>query len=95
MCTPVATVFGSLCIDGHGQIRLHCWIELEDGQVCDLRARTWLGDAPRVPYGRFAPAADQRYAAHGELPALPADSLLFEILAGAPVASFFRASSLA
>lgn len=87
-CTHRVLV-GSLCVDGHGEIPLHCWIELENGQVCDLRARMWLGSKPRVPHGRFTPAADQQYVAHGELAALHADSILFEILAGAPVASFF------
>lgn len=52
---------GALEVDGVGRIALHWWIELESGQICDARARMWLGDDPRVPHGVFEPRAELRY----------------------------------
>ena len=29
----------------------HCWIELEGGQIVDVRLRRWLGDRDEIPHG--------------------------------------------
>ncbi|CAN7640044.1 hypothetical protein LJR129_004947 [Acidovorax sp. LjRoot129] len=52
---------GSLEVGGVGHITLHWWIELPTGQICDARARMWLGDDPRVPHGVFEPRDGLRY----------------------------------
>lgn len=52
---------GALEVEGVGRIALHWWIELPAGQICDARARMWLGVDERVPHGVFEPCAGVRY----------------------------------
>lgn len=40
-------------IDGTTVIPLHFWIELENGNFADYRARMWLGEVATVPHGIF------------------------------------------
>lgn len=46
---------GAMEVAGVGRIGLHWWIALPGGQICDARARMWLGDDMRVPHGVFEP----------------------------------------
>jgi hypothetical protein len=40
-------------LDGLTRTPVHLWIELEDGNLIDFRARMWLGDDGDVPHGLF------------------------------------------
>lgn len=44
----------------------HCWIELPEGEVIDLRLRMWLGDDDLVPHGVFLPSASARCVYQGQ-----------------------------
>lgn len=52
---------GALQVEGVGRIGLHWWIVLPGGQICDARARMWLGEDPRVPHGVFEPRVGLQY----------------------------------
>lgn len=45
----------------------HCWIELLDGTVIDLRLRRWLGELERVPHGVFVPPSHYCYVGINDL----------------------------
>lgn len=72
---------GHLEVDGHGRTPGHWWIELDDGWICDWRARMWLDDAPSVPHGVCRPGSDVRYVVADRFVLQP-DLLVFEVLAG-------------
>lgn len=57
--------------DGQRRTPIHYWIVLEDGQVIDYRARTWLGECERVPHGIFKPASFKSWVYQGEPIDLP------------------------
>lgn len=79
---------GALEVKGVGTIPLHWWIQFEDGVICDLRARMWLGQGAGVPHGLFVPQDGYLYAPKHlqEHAALP--PFLFHFLAGAPLEKF-------
>lgn len=62
-----------------GGIDLHCWIQLQDGVVCDYRARMWLGSD--APHGVFVPEPMVIYEVHGEFDAT-VSPLIFPVLSG-------------
>lgn len=79
---------GALSIDDVGVIAPHFWIELNDGWVCDYRARMWLGNHEAVPHGLFQVEEYQRYQGekaeqlNNDNLDYNNDALLFMILAG-------------
>jgi hypothetical protein len=82
-------VVGSLDIPGAGTIPHHWWIALPDGQVCDFRARMWLGDDPSVPHGVFIPEAHHGYKGDELAPAMVRlKPVIFTVLAGEPMERF-------
>lgn len=81
---------GSLDIPSVGTIDYHWWLALPDGQLCDFRARMWLGEDPSVPHGLFIPEAHHGYKVHDEM--VPSKERLkpaiFTVLAGEPMERF-------
>lgn len=77
--------FGSLRVDRQGEIPVHFWLILDDGQLCDLRARMWLGDSSHVPHGRFTAQECQHYEAQGLTGPQPLSEPIFQILTGMPL----------
>lgn len=73
---------GGLRVAGAGEIGLHFWVELDNGYVCDYRARMWLGEGEAVPHGVFLPTEKHRYIADGELNSGNLSPSLFNILTG-------------
>ncbi|WP_306555202.1 hypothetical protein [Acidovorax sp.] len=83
---------GALSVAGVGRIPHHWWIELEGGEICDARARMWLGADERVPHGVFEAQAWQGYASKRAMrPTL--SPVLFGILTGGPTQGYPRASN--
>lgn len=80
---------GALLVHGVGTIQPHWYLQLADGSICDFRARMWLGNDECVPHGVFHPSKSQSYIPHQELHLRSLDGVLFEILSGRPLASFF------
>lgn len=78
---------------GERQSPIHYWIELDDGQVIDYRAKMWLGDVESVPHGVFHPTRYKLWCYHGQPIDLPVLSpmivkvLMFSI----PLSSLSRA----
>lgn len=86
---------GHLSVDGLGEIPYHWWIRFANGEVCDLRARMWLGDEPQVPHGIFSPLSHHHYQSTDE-PALGSVQLphaIFSMLANHPVEAFDNTTS--
>lgn len=82
---------GALVVTDVGCISYHWWIELAGWEICDARARMWLGTHERVPHGVFQPEAWQKYAS--KISRSPAWSpILFGILTGAPMDAYPRAA---
>ena len=79
---------GFLDISGTGAIPLHCWVELPDGKVCDLRAQAWLGASASVPHGMFLPTRQQHYEARVRRPPASWGDAVFHAVTGRPVADF-------
>lgn len=80
---------GSLSVADVGVIPVHWWIKLSDGQICDYRARIWLGNSDRVPHGIFLPEDHHRYEARAEARTTIAP-VVFQLLAGMPLSDFPR-----
>lgn len=81
---------GSLTVSDVGTIPYHMWIEMPDGQICDLRARMWLGEHAQVPHGLFMPAEHHKYSVQSEptLAQMRLSPVVFSILASMPMNSF-------
>ncbi|SER38046.1 hypothetical protein [Giesbergeria anulus] len=66
---------------------LHCWVELPDGAICDLRARMWLGDD--APHGIFHPDESTHYESWGQLKKIEIkNSRIFQFIFGIDLKSY-------
>lgn len=83
--------FGSLLIEGIGEVYPHFWIDI-DNWVVDLRARMWLGHDIRVPHGIFLPENGVIYQGTliDDLSMFRVSSPVFEILCGQKLSSFIN-----
>lgn len=81
---------GALLVAGVGVIRPHVYLQFANGEVCDFRARMWLGHVDDVPHGVFMPSERQRYIAEVELSLTPLSAVMFEVLTGRGLNSFER-----
>lgn len=71
---------------------MHYWIELQDGQMCDFRARMWLGKSESVPHGVFVPEEHQQYKIVDEINAAISKEL-FQILTNTLLSCFGKFES--
>lgn len=87
---PHGVNIGALSVAGVGTIPHHWWIALPNGQVCDYRARMWLGKTEQVPHGIFAPDLCHVYSVSTTVDpsAVRLSETIFEILAGKQLADF-------
>lgn len=72
---------GSLAVAGFGEIPLHWWIELDDGVICDFRARMWLGDDERIHHGVSVASERHDYRPNSKME-IQTSEIIFHILTG-------------
>jgi hypothetical protein len=70
---------GVVLYDGQVVIQLHYWIELWDGRILDIRARSW-SRMNNAPHGVFFVKDHPGFEFSGKVIKMDVDDLLFKIL---------------
>lgn len=85
---PHAILCGAFEVVGVGRIGYHWWIEFPWGDVCDFRARMWLGNHGSVPHGVFAPTPVHRYLPTAQFGDRSFGPGVFELMTGCRLEQF-------